>query len=185
VGIQVEVHQLGVVIEHFLEVGDEPFGVDGIAGEASAQLVMHAAGGHAVAGVEDHGDGVGVAGSRGVAEEEGGLGRGNLGGTAEAAVGIVFLHHEVGGVGGRAGRAVAIRGRSARYEGGAFDHFVGGFEDSPAFGPDAGDLGKVAEAWAAVAVFRLGSRHRKKFEVGGEKTLRGQPPLPVVIDKVM
>ena len=53
-GVEVEVHQLRVVIEHFLEVRHEPFGIDGIAMEPAADLVVHTAGGHPFAGVEHH-----------------------------------------------------------------------------------------------------------------------------------
>ena len=49
--VQVAAGQLGVVVEHLLEVGDQPVAVGGVAVEAAAQVVVHAAGGH---GVEGH-----------------------------------------------------------------------------------------------------------------------------------
>ena len=72
-GIQVQLGQLGVVVEHLLEMRDQPLGIHGIAGEAAAQLVMDAAGGHAVAGVEDHAKGLRVLKTFGVAQQEPGL----------------------------------------------------------------------------------------------------------------
>ena len=39
-----EVHtsELGVVIEHLLEMGDDPLGIDGVPGEASEEVVVDA-----------------------------------------------------------------------------------------------------------------------------------------------
>ena len=58
--LQIELGELGVVVEHFFEMGHEPFGVHGVAGEAAAELVMDAARRHAFAGVEDAGHGLGI-----------------------------------------------------------------------------------------------------------------------------
>ena len=44
--VQVRARQQRVVVEHLLEVGDQPAGVDRVAGEAAADLVVHAAVGH-------------------------------------------------------------------------------------------------------------------------------------------
>ena len=51
--VQVGAGQQGVVVEHLLEVGDEPGGVDRVAGEAAADLVVDAAGHHRVEGQLD------------------------------------------------------------------------------------------------------------------------------------
>jgi hypothetical protein len=44
----------GVVVQHLLEVRDEPAGVDGVTVEASSHDVVEAAGGHPVEGRGDH-----------------------------------------------------------------------------------------------------------------------------------
>ena len=49
-GVEVEFEELGVVVEHFFEMRDEPLGVDGVTGEAAADVVADAACGHAAAG---------------------------------------------------------------------------------------------------------------------------------------
>jgi hypothetical protein len=46
-GLGVEPEQLGVVVEHLLEVRDEPLAVDAVAGEAAAQVIVDAAAVHA------------------------------------------------------------------------------------------------------------------------------------------
>ena len=47
-GARVQLGQLGVVVEHLLEVGHQPGRVGRVAGEAAAELVVDAPGGHAV-----------------------------------------------------------------------------------------------------------------------------------------
>jgi hypothetical protein len=47
-GVQVDGHQLRVVVQHLLEVGHQPAPVGGVAVEAAAELVEDAAGGHPV-----------------------------------------------------------------------------------------------------------------------------------------
>jgi len=49
-GVQVHGSQLGVVVEHLLEVGHGPLSVDGVAVEAAADLVVDAAARHPVEG---------------------------------------------------------------------------------------------------------------------------------------
>ena len=51
-GVEVEGRELGVIVEHFLEMGHEPAVIDGVAGEATAELVMEATGGHGVESVD-------------------------------------------------------------------------------------------------------------------------------------
>ena len=52
--VQVRARQQRVVVEHLLEVGDEPVGVDRVAREAAADLVVHAARGHRAQRVGRH-----------------------------------------------------------------------------------------------------------------------------------
>ena len=53
-GVQVGAREQGVVVEHLLEVRDEPEAVDGVAGEAAADLVVHAAARHPAQRVQRH-----------------------------------------------------------------------------------------------------------------------------------
>ena len=53
-GVQVEPGQQGVVVEHLLEVGDEPIGIGGVAGETASYLIVDAAPGHLLQGEVDH-----------------------------------------------------------------------------------------------------------------------------------
>jgi len=46
--VQVRTGQQRLVVQHLLEVGDEPEVVDGVAVEASTDLIVHAARGHGV-----------------------------------------------------------------------------------------------------------------------------------------
>ena len=50
VGLQVEPGEERVVVEHLLEVRYEPVGVDGVAGEAAAEVVVDAPVGHPAQG---------------------------------------------------------------------------------------------------------------------------------------
>ena len=45
-GVEIESRQQGVVIEHFLEMRDQPVGVGGVARESAGDLVVDAAPGH-------------------------------------------------------------------------------------------------------------------------------------------
>ena len=97
VGVEVEVQKLRVVVEHFLEVRHEPFFIDRVAGEAAADLVVHAAGRHLVARVQHHADAVPVACAVGVAQQhQRQAGPGELGRVAEAAEARVVLGLELG-----------------------------------------------------------------------------------------
>ena len=49
-GVEVEVQQLGIVVEHLLEMRHKPLGINGVPCEAAADLLVHAAGRHLVAG---------------------------------------------------------------------------------------------------------------------------------------
>ena len=48
IGVQVDADQQRLVVEHLLEVGDEPLLVDRVAGEAAADVVVHPAARHRV-----------------------------------------------------------------------------------------------------------------------------------------
>ena len=53
-GMQIAARQLGVVVQHLLEVGDEPALVGGVAVKASAQLIVDAPRCHGIEGGLDH-----------------------------------------------------------------------------------------------------------------------------------
>ena len=55
VGVQVDADQQRLVVEHLLEVGNEPFLVDRVAGEAAADVVVDPATRHRVEGRGDDG----------------------------------------------------------------------------------------------------------------------------------
>ena len=55
--VEVGASELGLIVEHFFEVGDVPEAVDGIAVEAAAEMVMDATGGHLAEGKNGHGSG--------------------------------------------------------------------------------------------------------------------------------
>ena len=52
--VQVGAREQRVVVEHLLEVGDAPGGVDAVAVEAAADLVVDAAGGHVAQRLQRH-----------------------------------------------------------------------------------------------------------------------------------
>ncbi len=58
-----------VVVQHLLEVRDDPVGVDGVPGEAAGQLVVDPAARHRLEGPLGHREGVGVPGARVVAQQ--------------------------------------------------------------------------------------------------------------------
>ncbi len=61
VGREIGRGELGLIVEHLLEVGDVPLGIDRVAVEAAAQVIVHAARCHLPQGEEGHGLGdVGV-----------------------------------------------------------------------------------------------------------------------------
>src|ERR1043166_2390125 len=96
VDVQVEAREERVVVEHLLEVGDEPTRVRRVAVEAAAELVIHAALGHPAASVRGHLKGARVAGSLESAEEEFEVHRRReLRGAAEAAVARVVCARDV------------------------------------------------------------------------------------------
>ena len=68
--VEIKLRELRVVVEHLLEMRHEPFGVHGIAREAAAELVVNAAGGHALAGVQNHPHGLVVVKAFRAAQQE-------------------------------------------------------------------------------------------------------------------
>ena len=54
--MQVVLQQLGIVVGHFLEVGDQPAFIHGIAMEAASELVVDAAASHFFEGGFGHGE---------------------------------------------------------------------------------------------------------------------------------
>src|SRR5882672_2433474 len=52
--IEIQLRELGVVVEHLFEMRHKPFSIYGVAGEAAAELIMNASGGHALTSLEDH-----------------------------------------------------------------------------------------------------------------------------------
>ena len=68
--VQVDPGEQRVVVEHLLEVRHDPVRVHRVPGEPAAQLVVHAAAGHGLAGVGGHPQRDGVAGPLVVTEQE-------------------------------------------------------------------------------------------------------------------
>ena len=104
--MQIGAGQQSVVVEHLLEVGDQPVGVDRVAGEPAAQVVVHAAGSHGIQSGGEDPDRLGFRGPGHVPEE--GLeahGLGELRGPAKSTPLVIVLGDQVGdrrgqGVGG-------------------------------------------------------------------------------------
>ena len=69
-GLEIEPGQLSVVVEHFLEMRHEPVGIDRVAVEAAADLVVQATLCHAPAGEEHRVQQVGAGSRPALAEEE-------------------------------------------------------------------------------------------------------------------
>ena len=69
-GLQVGDGDLRLVVEHLLEVRDEPAVVHGVAMEAAAELIVHAAAGHLAQGEQHHVERFLVLGARVVAQQE-------------------------------------------------------------------------------------------------------------------
>ena len=68
--IEIQIEQLRVVVEHFLEVWHKPFLIGGIPAKATANLVVNAACGHPFAGVQNHIDGFFVVKANAVTQQE-------------------------------------------------------------------------------------------------------------------
>src|SRR6266850_2714746 len=54
--VEIILQELGIVVGHFLEVGDEPAFIDGIAMEAAGKLIVDSAAGHLFEGGFSHGE---------------------------------------------------------------------------------------------------------------------------------
>jgi hypothetical protein len=96
VGLGVDPQQLALVIEHLLEVGDQPARVGAVAVETAAELVVDAAAGHAVQRQAHVLEGVARVGVKSARQQQRlQVGRcGELGGAPEAAVAPVGLRHQ-------------------------------------------------------------------------------------------
>jgi hypothetical protein len=95
VRLQVEAGEEGVIVEHLLEVRDEPVGVHGVAGETAAQLVVDAAVGHLPERQLHAVEGGAVASAVMVAEQDLQVhGLGEFGGRPEPAEAAVQLREE-------------------------------------------------------------------------------------------
>ncbi len=122
--MQIGAGQQRVVVQHLLEVGDDPARVHGVAREPAADLVVHAAAGHGAQGLEAHAP---LAARQQELDRRGGR---ELGRAAEAAVlGVVHpaqavhrgvQHAGVERVGGRLERRAALE---------PLGHLVGGGAD--------------------------------------------------------
>ena len=60
-GFGVDLEQLGVVVQHLLEMGDAPGAVGAVAMKSAAQLVMQTAGRHGIERSQNHCFGFGIA----------------------------------------------------------------------------------------------------------------------------
>ena len=99
VALEVRRHEQRVVVEHLLEVGDQPLLVGRVAMEAPAELVVHAARSHAIERVRGHGQRGRILRAQPVTQHEPDVhGVRELGRAAEAApLGVVVLaEHGVG-----------------------------------------------------------------------------------------
>ena len=130
---QVRKHELGLVVQHLLEMRDAPAGVDRIAMKAAADMVAHAAERHRAQRAEHHVARVGIAGPRVLAQQKHQLARpGKLRRIAEPAVTgierLAELHHRprerlLSGHGGGSRRALEpAHLRRQRF--GRLDHLV-------------------------------------------------------------
>src|SRR3982751_3556039 len=93
--VQIKSCEQGIVIEHLFKVRYEPFGISGVTMKTAAELIVHAAVRHLVAGVADDFERFTITRARMSAQQEfEGHGRRKLGSAAEAAVyRIVTSHH--------------------------------------------------------------------------------------------
>ena len=95
--VRVQRQQRPVVVEHLLEVRNRPLGIDAVAAEAAAELVVDAAVGHLRERDAHDVEGLGVAGARVRAQAELEVGRvGKLGRRTEAAVDGIEAALELG-----------------------------------------------------------------------------------------
>ena len=143
---------------------------------------MDAAGGHAVASVQNHLHGSGVADSGAITQEEGGkAGTREFGRAAETAVyGVVLLLEFGRGAVEEIGGDRTVPGLGQDEVGEAGMEVVGRVEDFGAVVlPDLGDLLEDLQE-AGAAEFALGRKVGagvEGFEVGGEETVEGPPSL--------
>src|SRR5713226_9130773 len=167
--------ELGIVVRHFLEVGDEPAFIDGVAVEAASKLVVDAAAGHFFEGSFGHSEKMFFFGLLVALEDEVNGGRvGKFWGATEAAVldveklgdgfdlGVDNAEVEIGA---GAGEDFGLRNRVGKGVGGTLE--LGAFV---AVGIGDGEK-DAAETRAAHLVFwwEIGAAE-KGFAVGEQKT---------------
>jgi len=68
--VEIQLSELRIVVEHFLEMWHKPFGIDRITRKAAAELVVNAARGHSFTRLQHHANGFLVAEAFGVAKQE-------------------------------------------------------------------------------------------------------------------
>ena len=187
----VDPHQPGLVVEHLLEVRDGPGGVDRVAGEAPAQVVVDPAGGHGRQRSLDHGQRTRIPRHPGMVQAQLQKRRlGELGSGTEAAPRGVETAGQLGR--GRRQQLGIQRPRVARFLGPA--HQVAGHGGAPGDGrhqrvglpfdlvaalpPGLVDgLEHTTETRGAVRVARREVRAGEEgAAVGGEKERHGPPP---------
>jgi hypothetical protein len=96
-GLGIRHRQEGLVIEHFLKVGDKPAAVGGIPVEPETELVENPAAAHGLEGSLDHPEGPLIIFAFGLPEEKGQImGNGELGGGTETSEFLVELAAQLG-----------------------------------------------------------------------------------------
>jgi len=51
---EIDLRELGLIVEHFLKVGHMPLGIDGVTMEAAAEVIVNSARRHLAQGIQDH-----------------------------------------------------------------------------------------------------------------------------------
>src|SRR5579859_3860770 len=142
--VEVKLRKLRVVVEHFFEMRHEPFGIHRIARESATELIVNAAGGHALASMQNHPDRLRIVKTSGATQQKQRNARlGKLRRAAESAVaGIVNRLENRGRV------AQHVCGQQKIGQGGTGGcrrepgmNFGGGIREFTAvFAPEPGDL---------------------------------------------
>ena len=156
-GVQVGAGELGVVIEHLFEMGDQPAPVRRVAVEAATQLVVDATGRHPVQSPDRHREGVGVAPQVAAQQQLDAHRLRELGGRREAApIGVESARVALYRTRQERFREGFARGRRGRGTADRFGHPAAGVDQvGPARPPGFGDGRQQArEAWQAVPVDR-------------------------------
>ena len=181
--LEIELCELGVVVEHLLEVGHQPGRIHGVTGETATELVVNASGVHVFAGFDDHAQRFGVAEARVIREKEQRLTRaGEFGRATEPAVAGIEFGLKGSGcfmkplkLRARFGRGIAL-GRLLQLR----MNVPGGlFELGPSVAPEPADLLEdLAEGGSSVAWVggEIGAAI-EGFEFRGEEDIEGPAAL--------